>query len=103
MADWYVGQKIVCVDADDLHPEWNASGKLVLRAAYTIREIEIMFRKRAALRVEEIVCWRDENGLEPVFWSWRFRPLVSQDADISVFTSLLDDLPASFVKQMVDN
>jgi hypothetical protein len=96
MTDWHIGQKVVCVDADDINPYWIVEGSLDLGAVYTIRSVRPAIGEPGiAIYLKEVtarVCW-DGSGIETAFFSWRFRPVVEPKADISVFQSILDRLP----------
>ena len=101
MRDWYLGQKIVCVNAQPIDglrnrfvDEYLAEGKV-----YKIRQI-LVFKYTCRDKCDERVAFRLEgivphliNGVEYAFFHGRFRPLESgddaDDVDISVF---LDDL-----------
>lgn len=94
MSDWHVGQKVVCiidhwnVGPFDENPKMPTVGQV-----YTIRDITPVFSDGlCAFRFEEIINKpiRYGNLDEPMFHQKGFRPVVSQHADISVFTSILD-------------
>ncbi len=100
MRDWYVGQKIVCVNAQPIAGLRNRFVDEHLREGkiYKIRQI-LVFRfmhddkceERLAFRLEDIVPHLI-NGIEYAFFHGRFRPLEpgdDEDIDISLF---LDDL-----------
>jgi hypothetical protein len=101
MGDWYVGQKIVCVNAQPIGGVRNRFVDEHLREGriYKIREI-LMFGflshnkrdERLAFRLGGIVPPLIE-GTEYAFFHGRFRPMeagdVDEDVDISVF---LNDL-----------
>lgn len=101
MSDWYVGQKIVCVNAQPISGVRNRFVDEHLKEGkiYTIREI-ILFGfvshnkrdERLAFRLEGIVPPLIE-GTEYAFFHGRFRPMESgdqgEDVDISIF---LEDL-----------
>jgi len=99
--DWYVGQKIVCVNSQPIDglrnrfvDEYLTEGKV-----YKIRQI-LVFKYISHDKCDERVAFRLEgivphliNGVEYAFFHGRFRPLeprdVDEEVDISVF---LDDL-----------
>jgi hypothetical protein len=101
MSDWYVGQKVVCVNAQPISGVRNRFVDKHLREGriYKIREI-LLFGflsdnkrdERLAFRLEGIVPEPIE-GTEYAFFHGRFRPMeagdVHEDVDISVF---LEDL-----------
>ena len=101
MRDWYVGQKIVCVNAQPISGLRNrfVDEHLIEGKVYIIRQILAFkfmsgnkFSERLAFRLEGIVPHLI-NGTEYAFFHGRFRPLEPSDDDeeinISVF---LDDL-----------
>ena len=104
MADWHVGQRVVCVSNKSFRgPEdgeiWPKIGEL-----YTIRDIElevnIPFKgKLTCFRLQEIrnpilVYLVDYSlrKMEVAFDSDWFRPLDETEVDISIFTKILDDV-----------
>jgi hypothetical protein len=104
MRDWYVGQKVVCVNAQPIDGVRNRFVDEYLREGkiYVIREIvEFTYRfpdrseQRLAFRLEGIVPYLI-GGLEYAFFSGRFEPLEDQDEnhqiDISIFLKALDQV-----------
>ena len=98
MADWYVGQKVVCVHHFVMQREGDDVTYPVVGCIYTIRGIRDDNFETIGFLLEEIV---NEERLgahgdgslhveEPIFVEIRFRPVVNQSTDISVFTSILD-------------
>jgi len=105
MSDWYVGQKVVCVD-DGLH-EWSqhpeAQGCVVplKGSVYTIRDIRIVV---SSCQGEIIALWVEEirnpemrfydvhQQLEPGWHAEYFRPLVDVETDISIFKKIDADV-----------
>ena len=101
MHDWYVGQKIVCVNAQPIDglrsrfvEEYLREGKV-----YKIRKIlAFNFRnhdksqERLAFRLEGIVPYLI-GGIEYAFFQGRFKPFEDQDddeeTDISIFLDAL--------------
>ena len=101
MRDWYVGQKIVCVNAQPIDgvrnrfvDEYLTEGKV-----YKIRKI-IPFNFRFTERSEERLAFRLEgivpyliDGIEYAFFHGRFKPFEHQDddqkIDISIFLNAL--------------
>jgi hypothetical protein len=100
MRDWYVGQKIVCINAQPIGGLTNRFVDEHLREGkvYKIRKI-LVFKFMRDNKSEERLAFRLENivphlinGIEYAFFHGRFRPLEpgdDEDIDISVF---LDDL-----------
>jgi hypothetical protein len=101
MRDWYVGQKVVCVDAKPIGGLRNRFVDQHLREGkvYKIRQI-LVFKFMSGNKCEERLAFRLEgivphliNGTEYAFFHGRFRPLEpgdeDEDIDISIF---LDDL-----------
>jgi hypothetical protein len=99
MRDWYVGQKIVCVNAQPIDGVRNRFVDEHLREGkvYKIRKI-VGFNFRFSERSEERLAFRLEgivpyliDGIEYAFFHGRFKPLEDQDEDhkidISVFLS----------------
>ena len=101
MHDWYVGQKIVCVNAQPIDGLRNRFVEEYLREGkvYKIRKI-LAFKftsgeksqERLAFRLEGIVPYLID-GIEYAFFQGRFKPFEDQDddeeIDISVFLDAL--------------
>lgn len=84
---WRVGQKVIRVNDKFKRRVINPQ----LGVVYTIREIYdfdgvgfVLAEIRNAPRLTTV------GIAEPGFFAWRFRPVVEPEADISVFTSILD-------------
>jgi hypothetical protein len=99
MRDWYVGQKIVCVNAQPIDGVRNRFVDEYLREGiiYKIRKI-IGFSYRFADKREEKLAFRLEGivpyliqGTEYAFFHGRFRPLEDQDEDQDVDISIFLD------------
>lgn len=93
MADWYVGQKVVCVDGEVGFFPGPPVTDPIIGSVYTIREIVDVYSDGLGFRLEEIInpTFEYADGqTEATFDETWFRPIVSQDADISVFTFILD-------------
>ena len=99
MRDWYVGQKIVCVNAQPIDGIRNrfVDEYLVEDKVYRIRKI-LGFNYRFADGSEERLAFRLEgivpyliDGIEYAFFHGRFKPLEDhdetedEDIDISIF------------------
>jgi hypothetical protein len=96
MRDWYVGQKIVCVNAQPIDgvrnrfvDEYLCEGKV-----YIIRKI-LGFNFRFSERREERLAFRLEgivpyliDGIEYAFFHGRFKPLEDQDEDQEIDISI---------------
>ncbi|HEY1863297.1 MAG TPA: hypothetical protein VGG77_06310 [Roseiarcus sp.] len=109
MRDWYVGQKIVCVNAGPIAGLRNrfvdqhlAEGKV-----YKIRQI-LVFKFISGNKSEERLAFRLKgivphliNGTEYAFFHGRFRPLDpgdDEDIDISVFIDRLAEVNSGLVR-----
>jgi len=101
MRDWYVGQKIVCLNAQPIGGLRNRFVDAHLREGkvYKIRQI-LVFRFVSCHKRDERLAFRLEgifphliDGVEYAFFHGRFRPLEpgdeEEDISISIF---LDDL-----------
>jgi hypothetical protein len=97
MRDWYVGQKIVCVNAQPIDGVRNRFVEKFLDEGkiYKIRKI-LAFDFKFAEKSEERLAFRLEgivpyliDGIEYAFFHGRFKPLEDQDddqeVDISIF------------------
>jgi hypothetical protein len=97
MRDWYVGQKIVCVNAQPIDGVRNRFVEKFLDEGktYKIRKI-LAFSFKFAEKSEERLAFRLEgivpyliDGIEYAFFHGRFKPLQDQDddqeVDISIF------------------
>jgi hypothetical protein len=104
MRDWYVGQKIVCVNAQPIDGIRNRFVDEYLREGkvYRIRKI-LGFSFRFAEKSEERLAFRLEgvvpyliDGIEYAFFHGRFKALDDQDddeeIDISIFLSGLQQV-----------
>jgi hypothetical protein len=99
MRDWYVGQKIVCVNAQPIDgvrnrfvDEYLGEGKF-----YKIRKI-LAFNFRVGDKNEEKLAFRLEgivpyliDGIEYAFFHGRFKPLEDQDEDQDIDISIFFD------------
>ena len=99
MRDWYVGQKIVCVNAQPIDGVRNRFVDEYLREGkvYRIRKI-VGFNYKFADRSEERLAFRLEGivpylieGVEYAFFHGRFKPLEDQDEDQEVDISMFFD------------
>ena len=97
MRDWYVGQKIVCVNAQPIDGVRNRFVEKFLDEGkiYKIRKI-LAFNFKFAEKSEERLAFRLEgivpyliDGIEYAFFHGRFKPFEDQDddkeVDISIF------------------
>jgi len=76
---FYVGQKVVCVDA---HPDFLLKGVI-----YTISRVGLLTHGETGVNLAEVdtsACPHDVG-----FRATRFRPLVERKTDISIFTDML--------------
>lgn len=96
MRDWYVGQKIVCVNAQPIDGVRNRFVDEYLREGkiYRIRKI-LGFNYRFSERNEERLAFRLEgivpyliDGIEYAFFNGRFKPLEDQDEDHKIDISI---------------
>ena len=101
MRDWYVGQKIVCVNAQPIDGLRNRFVDEYLREGkvYKIRQI-LVFGFLSSNKLDERLAFRLEGvvphlikGAEYAFFHGRFRPMEPghEDEDISI-SVFLDDL-----------
>ena len=104
MRDWYVGQKIVCVNAQPIDGVRNRFVDEYLREGkvYKIRKI-LGFNFKFSERSEEKLAFRLEgivpyliDGIEYAFFHGRFKPFEKQDeedeVDISIFLNALREV-----------
>lgn len=93
MSDWRkVGQSVVCID-DQYSFIGGWHGTALAGCVYVIREIKwAPAHWTAGKALFRFVGYRWLNPLGEEMWEpdWRYRPVVSPHADISVFTSILD-------------
>ena len=96
MRDWYVGQKIVCVNAQPIDGVRNRFVEEYLREGqvYIIRKI-LGFNFRFSERSEERLAFRLEgivpyliDGIEYAFFHGRFKALEDQDEDQKIDISI---------------
>ncbi len=99
MGDWYVGQRIVCVNAQPIDgirnrfvDEYLKEGKV-----YKIRKI-VPFNFRFTERSEARLAFRLEgvvpyliDGIEYAFFHGRFKPFEDNDEDLKVDISIFLD------------
>lgn len=96
MANFRVGQKVVCVNASGLGPSVGFGDEIMPKEGemYTIREIGITLLGRPGCLLEEIVNqarrYDDDmpERVEPMFLVYRFRPV--RITNIDVFLKLLE-------------
>ena len=101
MRDWYVGQKIVCVNAQPIGGLRNRFVDEYLREGkvYKIRQI-LVFGFLSSHKLDERLAFRLEgvvphliNGTEYAFFHGRFKPFEPGDEDEDISISVfLDDL-----------
>jgi len=93
MADWHIGQEIVCVDTNWVHGF-----------------VRIAPMKGSIYTIEHILSDGDPNGIAfhlneiqsvNAWYSFHFRPVKKTKTDISTFTSLLTPASKSKPKQRV--
>ncbi len=94
---FYVGQKVVCVDAHSVKPgdegrRWIPGEEPIEGAIYTIRRIwksstgSLVFDFFELSRdARSSIAW----GYEVGYGSFRFRPVIERKTDISIFTAML--------------
>lgn len=103
---FYVGQKVVCIDASMHTDDWNAGIKrqinldgLTKGKIYTIRNLIINEGNPRLspilIQLEEIIRRKIFNweGIvrEAAYHSDRFKPLIEKTTDISIFQKILLD------------
>lgn len=98
---FYVGQKVVCVDASNRPGRrWYPGEAPVEGSVYTIVGVRASKKPERAPfvlafkeleRCEEMRAWLIERGRKdwPGYGSNRFRPLVERKTDISIFKAML--------------
>ncbi len=91
---FYVGQKVVCVDASSMGQggSWRKGEALVEGAIYKIRRC---FLRKGKLDVHLFEVERTDDskaewGNDVGYAAERFRPLAPREADISIFTKMLN-------------
>jgi|SRR5271155_1683931 len=110
MRDWYIGQKIVCVNAGPIAGLKNrfVDKHLIEGKVYKIRQI-LVFKFISANKSEERLAFRLKgiiphliNGTEYAFFHGRFRPLEpgddDEDIDISIFLDGLAKVNSGLVR-----
>lgn len=94
---FYVGQKVVCVDADP--GSYDSKGVtassdmdgLAHGRVYTIRAAGVdPFWREPALWLDEVVRPIRVVSHEVGFGAFRFRPVVERETDISIFRAMLN-------------
>lgn len=91
MTDWFVGQKVVCIDADiSFADEFLIKrGRLTKGQVYTIRAIQTCVLGSFGFRLQEITCSMRDPRWEYGFLASRFRPAVERKTNISLFHRML--------------
>jgi hypothetical protein len=110
MRDWYVGQKIVCVNAGPIDGLRNrfVDEYLIEGKAYKIRQI-LVFKFMTGEKCQERLAFRLKgivphliNGTEYAFFHGRFRPLEpgddDEDIDIAIFLDGLGKVNSGLVR-----
>ena len=97
MDDGHIDQRVVCIDGKFGSPVYKWERFPVEGSIYTIRAIvpcddvgPVAFR---LVEIRNKPAKYGTRASEISFFAKRFRPLVEPEADISVFTSILDRLP----------
>ena len=90
MADWYVGQKVVCIDDSGWFvPRSVISGLPIKWRVYTIRSV-IVRDGQIGFLLEEFHSKKDFRGDEWGFAARRFRPVVEDRTQFSLLQSIAD-------------
>ena len=103
MADWHVGQKIVCVSCSILRSPYRWETEPTIGQVYTIRGIRD-YPDGLGFTLEEIINPRakyDEGVMECHFSSYRFRPVVEDKTQFELLVRLGRDAKAP-VKEDVE-
>lgn len=89
---FYVGQKVVCVDAGP-NPMSGLVPPLTKDAVYTISDVKVCW-DGCGVNVVEAPAPFDVFGPHvPLYMALRFRPAAERKTDISVFEKLLTPAP----------
>lgn len=101
MSEFFVGQKVVCVDADNLHCK-NGEMHPDKDVIYTIREILQRPNDEGCYLVEIVNAPRSytDTFSEKGWYTWRFRPLDSKA--ISIFRQIAQDVTAGKIKEFTE-
>lgn len=101
---FYVGQKVVCINADDKvfrvpNKLYNEDQQWLLKKGevYTIRELTQHVYGNPCMKLVEIP---DRGGRDNGYNRERFRPLVEKKTDISIFKEMLNKTPLQLRKDM---
>ena len=89
MNNFYVGQKVICVDAINNCVE---DFPLIHNAIYTVRGFYNNSYGYPTLLLEEIGA-RNSGCIDDGYKAIRFRPLIEKKTDISIFTEMLNVAP----------
>jgi len=98
---FYVGQKVVCVDASNMPgARWRANEAPVEGQVYTVMAVRVtreglqVLQLRELDRCEAVKAWVARNiGKFAGYDARRFRPVVERKTDISVFKAMLNPAP----------
>ena len=83
---FYVGQKVVCVDAERPKMFRWSKDHLTKNAVYTVRKVGMITGGGSSgICLHEVMLWTDSP-----FNQRRFRPIVEKKTDISIFTEILN-------------
>jgi hypothetical protein len=102
----HVGQKVVCISVEDyIHHPALGDKKLEFGKQYTIRGIVPDVNKTVHINASPVpgvylneIVRAPWAYCEPAFYHWRFKPLEEREVDISVFTNILNSLPAQVLE-----
>ena len=96
---FYVGQKVECVDISrgfqNMLGDWSDDRELKIGAIYTIRAVGLYDDDAPVVWLDEILIRRAPKGKKAKnvgdvpYGAWRFRPLIENKTDISIFTEML--------------
>lgn len=93
--EFYVGQKVVCVDDAPSGVLGTWDGQLKLRCIYSVRWVgmydHIFEGKSPCVRLVGIVRNNPSDGADTPFHARRFRPLIERSDAIEIFRAIARD------------
>jgi hypothetical protein len=85
MADWHLGQEVVCVNTEWVNPLTEGEPRPVLGRIYTIEGI--------IPGIQDTCFYLAEVKSVTIWYAFHFRPVKKNKTDISAFRELLNPTP----------
>lgn len=87
MADWHIGQEVVCVNTAWANPLTAGEDRPVLGRIYTIDGVI------PSVCGNDVCFYLTEVKSTMIWYAWHFKPVKKNKTDISALTALLNPTP----------